>query len=157
MIVNLNHIGFVVQNLDNAVSFYRDVIGLTLIRSVERKGSSISQILGYEDTHIKAALMDLGNHCMLELIEYLSEKLDDLLEGINESYGTLLMEELLARLELTVKDFNEEMKILCDQLVKKEQERQQLLEILKSSEDMPIPTSITSSDAANSNSFFWFF
>jgi len=74
MIVNLNHIGFVVQNLNNAVSFYRDVIGLTLIRSVERKGSSISQILGYEDTHIKAALMDLGNHCMLELIEYLSPR-----------------------------------------------------------------------------------
>ena len=42
--------------------------------------------------------------------QYLSEKLDDLLEGINDSYGTLLMEELLTRLELTVKDFNDEMK-----------------------------------------------
>ena len=52
--------------------------------------------------------------------QYLSEKLDDLLEGINDSYGTLLMEELLARLELTVKDFNDEMKVLCDQLVAKE-------------------------------------
>ena len=28
--------------------------------------------------------------------KYLSEKLDDLLDGINDSYGTLLMEELLA-------------------------------------------------------------
>ncbi len=63
--------------------------------------------------------------------EYLSDKLDDLLVGINDSYGTLLMEELLNRLELTVKDFNDEIKVLCDQLVVKEKERQQLLEMLK--------------------------
>ena len=68
---------------------------------------------------------------------YLSEKLDDLLEGINDSYGTLLMEELLSRLELTVKDFNDEMKTLCDELVKKEKERQQLLEMLNTNDGMP--------------------
>ena len=69
--------------------------------------------------------------------QYLSEKLDDLLEGINDSYGTLLMEELLARLELTVKDFNDEMKVLCDQLVTKEKERQQLMEMLKTTDGIP--------------------
>ena len=71
--------------------------------------------------------------------KYLSEKLDDLLVGINDSYGTLLMEELLLRLELTVKDFNDEMKNLCDELVTKEKERQQFLEMLKTSEGMPVP------------------
>ena len=71
--------------------------------------------------------------------QYLSEKLDDLLEGINDSYGTLLMEELLARLELTVKDFNDEMKVLCDQLVTKEKERQQLMEMLKTTDGLPVP------------------
>ena len=64
--------------------------------------------------------------------QYLSEKLDDLLDGINESYGTVLMEELLNRLELTIKDFNDEMKSLCDQMVKKQEERQHLLEMLRS-------------------------
>ena len=72
---------------------------------------------------------------------YLSEKLDDLLKGINDSYGTLLMEELLARLELTIKDFNDEMKSLCDELIKKEKERQQLLEMLKTADSIPEPTS----------------
>ena len=71
---------------------------------------------------------------------YLSEKLDDLLEGINDSYGTLLMEELLARLELTIKDFNDEIMNLCDELVKKEKERQQLLEMLKSTDGIQEPT-----------------
>ena len=73
--------------------------------------------------------------------QYLSEKLDDLLEGINDSYGTLLMEELLARLELTVKDFNDEMKVLCDQLVTKEKERQQLMEMLKTTDGLPASAS----------------
>ena len=73
--------------------------------------------------------------------QYLSEKLDDLLVGINDSYGTLLMEELLARLELTVKDFNDEMKVLCDQLVTKEKERQQLMEMLKTTDGLPAPAS----------------
>ena len=74
--------------------------------------------------------------------QYLSEKLDDLLEGINDSYGTLLMEELLSRLEVTVKDFNDEMKVLCDQLVTKEKERQQLLEMLKTSDGLPVPVPV---------------
>ena len=73
--------------------------------------------------------------------QYLSENLDDLLEGINDSYGTMLMEELLARLEVTVKDFNDEMKVLCDQLVTKEKERQQLMEMLKTTDGLPTPAS----------------
>ncbi len=72
---------------------------------------------------------------------YLSEKLDDLLGGINASYGTLLMEELLARLELTINDFNEEMKNLFDELGKKERERQQFLEMMKSTDTIQESTS----------------
>ena len=66
--------------------------------------------------------------------KYLSEKLDNLVEGINESYGKMLLEELIGRLETTIKDFNEEMKNLCDALIKKEKERQQLLDMLKSTD-----------------------
>ena len=82
--------------------------------------------------------------------QYLSEKLDDLLEGINDSYGTLLMEELLCRLELTVKDFNDEMKVLCDQLVTKEKERQQLLEMLKTSDGLTAPVPVQTPTTKNS-------
>ena len=88
--------------------------------------------------------------------EYLSEKLDDLLDGINQSYGTVLMDELLNRLELTVKDFNEEMKVLCDKLIKKEEERQQLLEMIKSkidlSQDIASPLIKNDSDVNESQS-----
>ena len=72
--------------------------------------------------------------------EYLTEKLDDILDGINESYGTVLMEELLKRLELTIQDFNDEMKTLCNQMVIKQEERQHLLEMLRSKAVMPVKT-----------------
>ena len=59
------------------------------------------------------------------------------------------MEELLTRLELTVKDFNDEIKNLCDELVTKEKERQQLLEMLKTTEGKPVPalTQVAAPDA----------
>ena len=37
---------------------------------------------------------------------YLQTKLDDLLDGINASYGQSLLDELMARLEATIDDFN---------------------------------------------------
>ena len=43
---------------------------------------------------------------------YLSDKLNDLLDGISETYGSKLLDELISRLETTVKDFNEEMMAL---------------------------------------------
>ena len=35
MIVDLNHTGLVVKNLDEAVSFYRDAIGLSLASAID--------------------------------------------------------------------------------------------------------------------------
>ena len=78
---------------------------------------------------------------------YLSEKLDDLMDGINDSYGTVLMDELISQLERTVSKFNEEVKILMDQLKNNSERREGLLEKIKSgvldetSADIPHPVS----------------
>ena len=64
--------------------------------------------------------------------KYLSEKLDNLLDGINDSYGKILLEELIGRLETTIKDFNDEIVDLCSQLSKKEKERQHVIDMMKS-------------------------
>ncbi len=39
---------------------------------------------------------------------YLNEKLDNLLSGINSTYGQVLLDELVTRLQRTLDDFNEE-------------------------------------------------
>ena len=41
-------------------------------------------------------------------LKYLDVKLDNLLSGINSTYGQALLDELVVRLERTIKDFNEE-------------------------------------------------
>ena len=64
--------------------------------------------------------------------KYLNDKLDNLLDGINDSYGKMLLEELVARLETTIKDFNDEIIDLCSQLSEKEKERQHVIEMMKS-------------------------
>ena len=69
--------------------------------------------------------------------KYLNEKLDNLLDGINDSYGKMLLEELVSRLETTIKDFNDEIVELCSQLSEKEKERQHVIEMMKSDDASP--------------------
>ena len=63
---------------------------------------------------------------------YLSDKLDDLMDGINDSYGTVLMDELISQLQRTVSKFNEEVQILMGQLKNNSERREGLLEKIKS-------------------------
>ena len=77
--------------------------------------------------------------------KYLSEKLDNLLDGINDSYGKMLLEELIGRLETTIKDFNDEIVELCSQLSEKEKERQHVIDMMKS-EDLGSENSIPATD-----------
>ena len=62
---------------------------------------------------------------------YLSEKLDDLMDGINDSYGTVLMDELISQLERTVSKFNEEVQRLMGELKDNSDRRDGLLEKIK--------------------------
>ena len=39
MITGFNHSGFVVRDIDKMVAFYRDVLGLTVLREVDSKAS----------------------------------------------------------------------------------------------------------------------
>ena len=72
MITGMNHTGFVVRNLDKAVEFYRQVLGLKVVRATDREGAPISQVVGYENTHLKGALLSLGDGHALELLQYIS-------------------------------------------------------------------------------------
>ncbi len=47
---------------------------------------------------------------------YLNEKLDNLLSGVNTSYGQILLEELVIRLSRTIGDFNEEVNGVLEDL-----------------------------------------
>ena len=79
---------------------------------------------------------------------YLSDKLDDLMDGINDSYGTVLMDELISQLERTISKFNEEVQILMSQLKNSSERREGLLEKIKSGvlDETPADTPQPNSD-----------
>lgn len=78
MITGTNHTGFVVKDLESSLRFYCDVVGFKVVRSVERDGPPISQLLGYENARIKGAHLGIqGDEHLLELIEYLSPPVSD--------------------------------------------------------------------------------
>ena len=71
MIRGINHAGFVVRDLEAAVRFYEEIVGLRVQDRLERTGEPISQVVGYDGAHLKIAKMAAeGEEHFLELIEY---------------------------------------------------------------------------------------
>ena len=58
---------------------------------------------------------------------YLNEKLDNLLSGINASYGQVLFDELVTRLQRTLADFNEEVGGIMGDLKESSDRRNQII------------------------------
>jgi hypothetical protein len=56
-------------------------------------------------------------------MKFLQENLTSLMNGIDANYGQTLMDELMKRLEQTVSEFNEEVKIMLGKLQEKEEEK----------------------------------
>ena len=59
--------------------------------------------------------------------DYLNKKLDDLLSGVNQTYGQVLLEELVTRLERTLADFNEEFEGIVGNLKDSSDRRNQII------------------------------
>ena len=63
--------------------------------------------------------------------KFIKDNMSDLVEGVNESYGPVLVEELITRLRKTIKEFNDEMTSAFNQLKSKEDERQKMYDMIK--------------------------
>ena len=80
---------------------------------------------------------------------YLNDKLDDLLEGINASYGEELFNELVSRLDRTINDFNEEISLLTEAVKGNSEKRAEIIHTLMEGQD--INSSTTNSTTNDSN------
>ena len=63
--------------------------------------------------------------------KFIEENLSNLLESINETYGPILVEELMIRLRFTIDEFNEEVVEAFNELKNKETSRQKMYEMIK--------------------------
>ena len=67
---------------------------------------------------------------------YLKDSLSDLINGVDSTYGTLIFDELLKRIDKTIKDFNSEMEAIFDELKVNEKKRQAMLRKLNSNKTL---------------------
>lgn len=72
MSFTVHHTGFTVSDMDRAIPFYRDLLGLRLVQDAIRENlPSYDEILGFPNVRIRVALFLDAHERMLELVEYL--------------------------------------------------------------------------------------
>ena len=76
MLNGINHNGIVVSDLEAAIDFYTNILGLELVDRRERRAGPISQVLGYENAHIKVADVAAIDGRVIELVCYLNPVAD---------------------------------------------------------------------------------
>ncbi len=66
----IDHVGITTSDLDRALSFYRDLLGLRVIGVGPHTGPEIAALLGLESVELRIADLDSGDGRIVELIEY---------------------------------------------------------------------------------------
>jgi lactoylglutathione lyase len=70
--MRLEHTGLVVQDMDKAVAFYRDVLGLRIVRRLDAEAPATGDHTAFQNAHRLLILLQHpdGGHT-LELVKYL--------------------------------------------------------------------------------------
>ena len=63
--------------------------------------------------------------------KFIQENLSSLLESINDTFGPILVDELMSRLRFTINEFNIEITSAFDDLKTKENNRQKMYEMIR--------------------------
>ena len=83
---------------------------------------------------------------------YLNEKLDNLLSGINATYVQVLLDELMIRLQRTITDFNEEVQSIMNDLKVSSERRNHLIhDLMEGKELSPGNIDTDESDVSSDN------
>ena len=79
-VLNTNHTGLTVSDIDRSLAFYRDVLGFETTDKVHHKSEIVGTLTGVEGAEIFIAFVNLPGH-QIELLQYLKpndRKLSDL-------------------------------------------------------------------------------
>ena len=66
---------------------------------------------------------------------FINDNLSDLLSGINDTYGPILLDELLKRIEYTINEFNSEIVNAFSQLKEKDKQRKEFFSDINANDD----------------------
>ena len=69
----MNHTGFVVRDMEQALAFYRDTLGFVEERNAVIEGERISKLTGYPGAKLHAVSLGIGDmRHSIELLQYLN-------------------------------------------------------------------------------------
>lgn len=69
-VIAVDHTGFAVSSLDEAVRFWTGALGFTLERQSEMGGDFLHQVTGVDDPSAKTAIVKAPNGYVVELLQY---------------------------------------------------------------------------------------
>lgn len=73
MVIELRHAGIVVTDLKRALRFYRDLLGLKIVRTMDESGPYLDNLLGLEDVRVTTVkLAPEGGGAIVELLLFQS-------------------------------------------------------------------------------------
>lgn len=72
MIIGVRHTGIVVTDMEKALVFYRDLLGLKVAKDFKEEGDYIDSISGLSGVRLWMVKLTADNGTMVELLQYLS-------------------------------------------------------------------------------------
>lgn len=73
MIKEVRHVGIVVNNMENSLKFYRDLLGLKIVRDMNEHGNYLDNMLSLDDVQVRTVKLSANdNLTLIELLEFKS-------------------------------------------------------------------------------------
>jgi catechol 2,3-dioxygenase-like lactoylglutathione lyase family enzyme len=70
------HACYTVSDVDRSLPFYRDLLGLELLRDKVREGEIYDRLTGYPNAKLRVAVLEDAGGFLVELVQYLEPKSD---------------------------------------------------------------------------------
>ena len=67
-----HHTGIVVSDMEKALTFYQDLLGMSKIFDSAVGGTQVEHVVGLEKVNIRIAMIELDDGTRIELLQYLS-------------------------------------------------------------------------------------
>ena len=73
MIKEVRHVGIVVTNMKNSLKFYRDLLGLKIVRDTDEHGNHLDNMLSLDNVQVRTVKLSVNdNITLIELLEFKS-------------------------------------------------------------------------------------
>jgi len=103
MTIAIRHVGLVVNDLDNSLKFWCEILGFSVVRTMEESGPHIDKMMGIQGVRVTTAKISAPDGNVLELLKFHSHPNKANWEGNPYSTG-------FTHIALTVEDLS---KTLC--------------------------------------------